>query len=329
MAMTRREVILAAGSLQSPKILELSGIGDAKLLRAQGIEVIVENSGVGENLQSHLVSGLGFEANDDMPTLDGLVRQEPKIFQAAMGEYLATKTGSLGSNGDAAFAFLPLVESFSDQGAAELKKILDDNAPLPEDGTASKVFYDIVRSILEDKTDASAAYLSVPAQSDVKDCPFGSIPGKFVTLGAMLSMPLSRGSVHINSPDVTAKPTIDPRFLSNPIDLEILARHMHYIDTIAASEPFSSTILKKGGIRREPKWYTPFKNLDDAKSYVRARAYDMWHPTSTSSMMPRELGGVVDTQLIVYGTSNLRVVDAGIMPIIPRANIQLLKELPT
>ena len=48
----------------------------------------------------------------------------------------------------------------------------------------------------------------------------------------------------------------------------------------------------------------------------------MWHPTSTCAMLPRDKGGVVDERLRVWGTSRLRVVDASVMPIIPRANIQ-------
>jgi choline dehydrogenase-like flavoprotein len=50
----QREVIVAAGTIQSPQILELSGIGNPEILRAAGVEVKVENPNVGENLQDHL-----------------------------------------------------------------------------------------------------------------------------------------------------------------------------------------------------------------------------------------------------------------------------------
>lgn len=53
-ARARREVILSAGSINSPKILQLSGIGPAGTLKAQGIEVLRERKGVGQNLQDHL-----------------------------------------------------------------------------------------------------------------------------------------------------------------------------------------------------------------------------------------------------------------------------------
>lgn len=53
-AKAKREVILSAGSVQSPQILEISGIGPRDVLEAAGIEVKVENKNVGENLQDHM-----------------------------------------------------------------------------------------------------------------------------------------------------------------------------------------------------------------------------------------------------------------------------------
>lgn len=51
-----REVILAAGALQSPQVLELSGIGDPEVLKAAGIDCKVENKAVGENFQDHVLT---------------------------------------------------------------------------------------------------------------------------------------------------------------------------------------------------------------------------------------------------------------------------------
>jgi choline dehydrogenase len=65
---TDKEVILAAGSIHSPKLLMLSGIGDAKALRNLGIDVVANLPGVGENLQDHvLVSGVVFKYKGKMP----------------------------------------------------------------------------------------------------------------------------------------------------------------------------------------------------------------------------------------------------------------------
>jgi choline dehydrogenase-like flavoprotein len=76
----RREVILAAGALQSPQLLQLSGIGPGELLRRHGIDVIHELRGVGQNLQDHLQFRLMYKVakpittNDDLRTLFGRVR---------------------------------------------------------------------------------------------------------------------------------------------------------------------------------------------------------------------------------------------------------------
>jgi choline dehydrogenase len=63
-----KEVILAAGAINSPKLLMLSGVGEAKALRSFGIDVVENLPGVGENLQDHvLVSGVVFKYKGKMP----------------------------------------------------------------------------------------------------------------------------------------------------------------------------------------------------------------------------------------------------------------------
>lgn len=89
-----REVILSAGSLQSPQLMQLSGIGPAELLREHGIHVAHELPGVGRNLQDHLQFRLMYRVskpittNDDLRTLFG---------QARIGlQWLLRGTGPLG-----------------------------------------------------------------------------------------------------------------------------------------------------------------------------------------------------------------------------------------
>lgn len=75
-----REVILAAGALQSPQLLQLSGVGEARLLQELGIPVVRHLPGVGENLQDHLQLRLMYKVakpittNDDLRTLWGRAR---------------------------------------------------------------------------------------------------------------------------------------------------------------------------------------------------------------------------------------------------------------
>ncbi len=57
MVYAKKEVIVAAGALRSPKVLELSGIGKREVLQSAGVPVMVELPGVGENMQEHIISG--------------------------------------------------------------------------------------------------------------------------------------------------------------------------------------------------------------------------------------------------------------------------------
>ncbi len=89
----RREVILAAGSIGSPQILQLSGIGPGAVLRERGIAVVHDLRGVGENLHDHLQVRTIFKVQNTVT----LNRRVNSLFgKAAMGlEYLLFKTGPL------------------------------------------------------------------------------------------------------------------------------------------------------------------------------------------------------------------------------------------
>ncbi len=71
-ALAAREVILAAGALQSPQLLQLSGVGPAPLLREHGIAVVADRPGVGANLQDHLQLRLVFKCTKAITTNDDL-----------------------------------------------------------------------------------------------------------------------------------------------------------------------------------------------------------------------------------------------------------------
>ncbi|KAL8646383.1 MAG: hypothetical protein Q9210_006172 [Variospora velana] len=319
-----REIILAAGTFQSPQILELSGVGSRALLEQHGMESVIDNPFVGENLQDHAVASLCFEAADGIPTGD--ILRDPQIFAAAIEEYNTSKTGFL-TAGTICSAYMPVVDFLDQGGESELSELPDKylSRNAPSAFPAQQQQYEVLRKMLQSKDDSSIQYVMVPAQTNVhagaKPSQFlpPSSEGNYMTLFAALNHPFSRGSVHITSADPMEKPRIDPKYLSHPLDNEILARHVQYMEKLVATEPLAS-LLKKGG-RRIPAG-KHVEELDAARSLGPETVMSIFHPTGTCAMMSRELGGVVNERLIVYGTTNLRVVDASIMPLEPRGNIQ-------
>ncbi|KAL2855817.1 glucose-methanol-choline oxidoreductase-like protein [Aspergillus pseudodeflectus] len=312
-----REVILAAGVFNTPKILELSGIGSRPLLEKHNIPLIVDNPNVGENLQDHIFAPVYFEVADFVETKDKFMRGDAAAISASMEQYTTRKFGTFTVGGNYSGALLSLADFENPEtGAAERNSVLNTiPSSLPPFETELAAH---IRSLLEDPTEATGAYFTFLAQSDLR----AALPGNYLTIAACLVGPLSRGSSHITSSDPSEPPAIDPRYMSHEVDLEMLARHTRYIETIRSSHPLS-TMLKPGG-RRSPDAPSDFRavSLDTVKNYVKAKAKSTYHPVGTCAMMPREKGGVVDARLRVWGVTGVRVVDASVMPIIPRANVQ-------
>ncbi|KAI5927097.1 GMC oxidoreductase [Camillea tinctor] len=323
-----KEVILAAGALQSPKILELSGVGNPILLADNNIDVVVNLPSVGENLHDHAVCSIGFSAVNHLDTLDALIRQEPEALARAMGEYQTKKSGPLSYVGVTTYAYMSVLQFLDPEGQEGLKKLLENERNRPSlaegiENARDRAYYEVAKKALLGN-EPTGAYLSVATQNvlpvdQTTDSPPGPVPGKFITLGVMLSQPLSRGTVHIRSRDPSEAPEIDPKYLSNPIDMEVLANHMLHIEDLARSFPLTN-LLKQPLERRDPA--SNLTDLDAAKRYLKASMISMWHMAGTCSMLPKETGGVVDKDLKVYGVQNLRVVDSSAIPLISTANLQ-------
>lgn len=92
-AKVSREVILSAGAIQTPQILELSGIGDPDILTKAGIRTIIKNVDVGANLQDHLLTGMSYTLASGVASFDSL--HDPALQAKAIAEYTASQTGPL------------------------------------------------------------------------------------------------------------------------------------------------------------------------------------------------------------------------------------------
>ncbi|KAJ0110254.1 L-sorbose 1-dehydrogenase [Diaporthe amygdali] len=334
----QREVILSAGALGSPKLLELSGIGDAGRLSRLGIDTVVDNPGVGENLQNHPLVNMNFEVNETAPpTKDSLVRQEPEALGAAMRAY-ARQQGPFASSCVVSAAQLPLPGTDTPEGRKDFEVLLSSTKINSSESSFHAAHETFVRSILTSSSDASGYYIFAPACVGFNPDGTGLQPTagskeSYITIASFLPHPLSRGSVHVvtdaKEEDVNTgsshyyRLAIDPEFFTNPLDIEVMARHIQFIgQRLTATEPLAS-YLKLGGKRSE-KAPAPgeLANLETAKEFLKNKAVGAHHYTGTCSMMPRNMGGVVDPQLRLYGTKNLRVCDASIIPLTPRANPQ-------
>nr|POE52052.1 oxygen-dependent choline dehydrogenase [Quercus suber] len=314
-----KEVILAAGVFNTPKLLELSGIGNKTILEKHGIEVAINNPGVGENLQDHLMTGISFEVVDGVITGDPLMRQEPEALQAAQQLYAEHKAGPFTMGGMQSHAFMPMLEFAGTAGEQAQKELLDKYTPQNHDE-----YYNIVRSIIESPDEGSGAWFMFLAQANLHEHGKSFVgtqlqPENFASLGCSQCHPFSRGSTHIASSDVNAMPDIDPKYFSHPADLEIFARHVQSMEKLR-HQPELAKFFKPDGKRNHPDAFG-IHTLEGAKKYVRDTALTTYHGCGSAAMLPKEKGGVVDEKLKVYGTSNLRIVDASIFPLIPRNNI--------
>jgi choline dehydrogenase-like flavoprotein len=120
--LAKREVILSAGAIQSPQILELSGIGRKSLLEKYGIPLVLEGPGVGENLQDHAISAQCFEVADDQ--ISGDIMRDPNLVQAVLQQYMSTKTGLLGGM-LISVTMLPLVDSKGRVSREEIARLTE------------------------------------------------------------------------------------------------------------------------------------------------------------------------------------------------------------
>jgi len=135
-------------------------------------------------------------------------------------------------------------------------------------------------------------------------------------LGAALHI-VSRGNVHINTSDPLSLPLVNFNYLDNDYDvnvqLEMLKLILHLPDTAPLSNLIANITVPSASE----------SSSDEALiQYIRNTLGSSEHPMGTLAMADRALGGVVDHNLKIYGTTNLRVCDASIFPIAVGSHLQ-------
>lgn len=132
--------------------------------------------------------------------------------------------------------------------------------------------------------------------------PFASRPKRtYTAVNSVLYAPLSRGRSHISSSDPFSPPNVDPNYWGHPIDIAAQVGGIRLARRMLRASPMDSIF----GGEFEPG--EQFQTDEEIEGWLRGVVASDNHEVGTASMLPEELGGVVDTSLKVYGTNNVRV----------------------
>ncbi|TFK97977.1 GMC oxidoreductase-domain-containing protein [Pterulicium gracile] len=306
-------VVVSAGTLGSSAVLERSGVGSPTILKAAGVDVVVDLAGVGSDYQDHQFLAQGTYLDNSTVTLDFAHAGDMAQIGAAMQEWHATGgKGILATNGiDTGIKYKP--------SAVEVK-------------TLSTSFQKFFAEKFASKADKALVWFA--ASAGLLGPHDGFPPNtKLGTWGAMLLYPESHGHVHIRSKNVSDPLDFDCGFVRSPLDLEALRfsykrtreharRHPLYRGEVAQIHP-AFPAGSKAAVALPPQTPVAIKAADlvytaadDAAidKFIAATVSTTWHSMSTNAMKPRANGGVVDPSLNVYGTKNLKVADLSISP---------------
>ncbi|KAF3137855.1 hypothetical protein TWF703_004825 [Orbilia oligospora] len=306
------EVILSAGTIQSPQLLELSGIGNPTYLTPAGVTVLVNSPHVGENLQDRIMNVLLYELDPSVENQGPL--QDPVELADAEDEYYTNHTGLLTVLPND-FAYLPLNKVMNESYVNHLRSLVSgtDDRTL---SIKSKLDFNKFLGNLEYVFDPNILF-AVGNPDPLK---------KYGTVFQMLQYPFSTGHIHIQPPPIgvplssSQHPVINPRYFEGDgiVDMLTLAEGLKFADSIARQGPLNAAIVK----REVPPEPAPGTETDWLQ-FVKDNTVSDWHPVGTCAMSGLGIHkGVVDEKLRVHGVKRLRVVDASIIPVQISSHLQ-------
>ncbi|KAF5353559.1 hypothetical protein D9756_008091 [Leucocoprinus leucothites] len=300
------EVVMTAGSVRTPQLLELSGIGNKDILQKHNVPVKVDLPGVGENYEDQTLTILTYKLKPGFLSFDALGYNQT----LAAEQQLLYDTKRLGW-----LTFAQGVLNFAPAQTVLNKADLQ---------TAQQLLKRKPASISQDAFDAikDKVFSGVPQAEYILFNSFSGGPSKepntsYVSLAVTHLHPLARGSIHINTTSIDDHPIINPNVLDSDWDTWFLAKATAYgrkfFETSAFKEIFEPAEVFPG---------LQTQTQADWVDFIKKNVNLGYHSVGTASLLPRNKNGVVDANLKVYGTSNIRVADASVMPLLVSAHTQ-------
>lgn len=281
----RKEVLLCAGTINSTRLLQLSGIGDAEHLQSVGIPLLHHLPGVGENFQDHYFVRLAARLKSDTDTLN--TQSRGLSLGREVWRWMTGKPSILSWSPSIAYAFL---NSAQLDNKLQIKKTSDDSGRPDLQFVFSHGSYRPGRVYELD---------TFPA----------------VTCGFTQMRPQSRGYVRVRSPDIHLSPEIQPNYLEAELDQKIAIKGVHMV------RRFLDTPAFKDHYKNEEAPGDKVQSDDEILDYVRRTGNTGYHLVGTCKMGPSsDKMAVVGADLKLHGLDGLRVVDASVMPTVTSSN---------
>ncbi|XP_055845345.1 glucose dehydrogenase [FAD, quinone] [Episyrphus balteatus] len=293
-----KEVILSGGSINSPQILMLSGIGQRKELAKHRIPVIKELS-VGENMQDHIgLGGLTFLVNQPVSIVESRFHSVSTVLQYAVF-------------GQGPLTILGGVEGLAFVNTKYANKSLD--------------WPDIEFHFVSGSTNSDGGSQLRKAHG-LTDKFYGTVFEKINNFDAwsiipMLLRPRSTGSIKLRSGNPFDYPYIYPNYLSDDFDTKTLVEGVKIAVALSRTKSMQRFGSKISAIKWPGCLHIQMFTDEYWECMIRQYTVTIYHPVGTCKMGPYwDPDAVVDPQLRVYGIRGLRVIDASIMPKLVSAN---------
>lgn len=271
------EVIVSAGVMQSPKLLQVSGLGPEQILRNVGVNVVKDLPNVGRNLVDHAMLSLSFRMQNEL----GVNREFSgwRLMKHVIQYYL-TRKGQMAYTSPEITALIAL--------------------------NSEKHWPDVQFGIGPFSMRSSEEMKANPGQGALEDKPG-------LTINAMFLRPKSRGSIEIQSSDITHPTLVDANWWGHPDDRNDLIKVVKLMREFVSKPALSPYIVHEVSPGDE------FKTDDEISEALNWLVSPGLHGTGTCKMGNPE-DSVLDSRLRVHGIEGLRVVDCSSMPSPPSGN---------